>query len=189
MRLAGSTYIIIGALALLLVQAAVLFALGQPGICECGYIKAWEGVVLSSGTSQHLSDWYTFSHIIHGFLFYAILWRLFPRMPLWSRLLLAMGAEIAWEIAENTPWVINAYREQALAQGYAGDSVLNSVMDTLFMALGFWFASRAPVWLTVAVGLFFELWVAYFIRDNLTLNILFFIYPFEFIHEWQSGGS
>lgn len=181
--------IIIGIVGLLLAQAVVLFVFGQPGICDCGFVKVWEGVVLSSGTSQHISDWYTFSHIIHGFLFYALLWWLFPKMSFGVRLLIAMGIEITWEIAENTPWVIQAYREQALAQGYMGDSVLNSVLDTVFMMLGFWFARKAPIMATIAIGLFFELWVAYVIRDNLTLNILNFIYQFDFIHRWQSGGS
>jgi hypothetical protein len=173
---------------LVIIQALVLLWLGQPLICECGYIKIWEGVVLSSGTSQHISDWYTFSHVIHGFLFYALLWFLFPRMPLLWRLLIAMGIEISWEIIENTPWVIDAYREQALAQGYTGDSILNSVMDTLAMVGGFLLARKWPVWLIIAIGLGFELFVGIAIRDNLTLNILNFIYPFEFIDTWQRGG-
>lgn len=173
---------------LVLLQTFILFLLGQPFICECGYVKLWESVVLSSGMSQHLFDWYTFSHIIHGFIFYAILHFLFPRVSVWHRLLIAMGLEIGWEIAENTPWVIHAYREQALAQGYTGDSIINSVFDTASMIGGFLLARRLPVLFTVFLAIVFEIFVGYMIRDNLTLNVLNFIYPFEFIHVWQSGG-
>ncbi|OFV90221.1 MAG: hypothetical protein A3G76_08090 [Acidobacteria bacterium RIFCSPLOWO2_12_FULL_65_11] len=188
MRAVRDHYVLIGVAALLLLQGTVLFLLGQPVICTCGYVKAWEGVVLSSGTAQHLTDWYTFSHVIHGVLFYAVSWWLFPHWSLGSRLLLAMGAEIAWEIAENTPWVIQAYRQQALAQGYVGDSVINSVFDTFSMMLGFAVARMSSVWATFALAVVFEVWVAYVIRDNLTLNILNFIHQFDFIHRWQSGG-
>ena len=100
----------LGAALLVAVQASVLFLFGQPAICTCGYVKLWEGVVLSAGNSQHLTDWYTFSHIIHGILFYALFTFLFPRISVWARLLMAMGVEIAWEIAENTPTVIQHYR-------------------------------------------------------------------------------
>jgi hypothetical protein len=170
-------------------QAAVLFSFGQPPICTCGYIKLWEGVVLSPGNSQHLTDWYTFSHIIHGMLFYALTWVLFPRVPAGYRLLMALGIEIAWEISENTPWVINRYREQALAQGYSGDSILNSVSDSLSMAFGFLLARRLPVLVTIALALAMEVSVAYFIRDNLTLNVINLLYPLDFIHRWQAGGN
>ncbi|RJR12620.1 DUF2585 family protein [Candidatus Parcubacteria bacterium] len=176
------------AVALVTAQALVLFVLGQPSICECGYIKVWEGVVLSSGNSQHLTDWYTFSHVIHGFLFYLVLWFFFPRMPVAARFFLAVGLEAGWEIIENTPMVIEHYRQQALAQGYIGDSVLNSVMDTLAMALGFLLAWRWPVWVIVGLAVVMEAFVAYSIRDNLLLNIIGLIYPLEFINNWQMGG-
>ena len=180
MALAAALLMIVG-------QAAVLFSFGQPPICTCGYVKLWEGVVLSPGNSQHLSDWYTFSHIIHGMLFYALSWALFPRLPVGYRLLMALGIEIAWEISENTPFVINRYREQALAQGYSGDSILNSVMDSLSMAFGFLLARRLPVWSTIALAVLMEVSVAYFIRDNLALNIINLLYPLDFIHRWQAG--
>lgn len=181
-------FIILIAVSLLVLQGVGLFLFGQPMICECGYIKVWEGAVFSAGMSQHLSDWYTFSHIIHGFLFYLLLWYVFPRMSFGTRLLLAMGLEIGWEIAENTPWVIEAYRAQALAQGYVGDSIINSLLDTLFMMVGFFLAWRLPIWVTIVLGVLFEVGVAYAIHDNLTLNILNFIYPFDFIYRWQAGG-
>lgn len=172
---------------LLFIQGLVLFLLGQPGICTCGYIKLWEGSVLSSGMSQHLSDWYSFSHIIHGFLFYLFLWRFFPRMSITQKLLIALGIEIAWEIAENTPWVINAYRQQALSQGYVGDSIINSLCDSLCMIFGFFIAWKLPAKITIAIGVLMEVWVGYEIHDNLTLNILNFIHRFDFIDRWQRG--
>ncbi len=173
---------------LLAVQAAILYLFGQPSICTCGYVKLWEGVVLSSGNSQHLTDWYTFSHIIHGFLFYFGLRYFFPRMSPGKRLLFAVGIEIAWEIIENTPAVINHYREQALAQGYTGDSIINSISDTIAMIIGFVMAWRLPVWAVVAAGLLLELFVACMIRDNLTLNIMNLIHQFPVISSWQSCG-
>lgn len=173
---------------LLAVQALVLYLFGQPAICECGYVKLWEGVVLSSGNSQHISDWYTFSHIIHGFVFYLGLWYFFPHMPPGKRFLFAVGIEIAWEIIENTPMVINHYREQALAQGYTGDSILNSVSDTIAMVFGFVLAWRLPVWMIIVLGLALEFFVGYMIRDNLTLNVLNLIHQFPAIAAWQIGG-
>jgi hypothetical protein len=137
--------------------------------------------------SQQLTDWYSFSHIIHGFLFYLLLWLLFPKMPVMWRLAIAVGIEGVWEIAENTPWVINAYRSQALAKGYSGDSIINSLMDTVSMAFGFILAWKLPWKVTAALGVAMEIGVAYFIHDNLTLNVLGFIHHFDFIDKWQSG--
>ncbi len=176
------------ALGLLSFQALVFYFLGQPFTCECGYIKFWESNVLSPGMSQQLFDWYTFSHIIHGFIFYGILKLIFPHLPASSRFLFAMGLEIGWEIIENTPWVIKAYRAQALAQGYNGDSIINSLFDTLSMMTGFFLARRLPVWVILLLAVLFEVFVGYCIRDGLFLNILNFIHQFDFIHTWQSGG-
>lgn len=176
-----------GVALLLGAQALVLYLFGQPAICTCGYVKLWEGVVQSAGNSQHLTDWYTFSHVIHGFLFYLALWWLFPRMSVLKRLLLAMGVEIAWEIVENTPMVIQHYREQALAQGYTGDSIINSIWDTLAMVVGFVMARRMPTWLIVVIGLGLEIFVVYMIRDNLTLNIINLIHIFPAVATWQAG--
>ncbi len=179
-------WMIIGA-GIILFQIAVLFVMGQPALCECGYIKFWEGTVLSEGNSQHLSDWYTPSHVIHGFLFYLLFWFLFPRASVWLRLVLAIGLEASWEILENTPWVIDRYREQALAQGYVGDSVLNSTMDTLAMVAGFFIARRIPIVVSVIAVLLMEVFVGAMIRDNLLLNVVQLLYPLEFVSEWQSA--
>lgn len=180
------SWILIG-ISLIALQAFVLYIFGQPPICECGYVKLWEGIVLSSGNSQHLTDWYTPSHVIHGILFYLGLWFFFPKTPVAMRLALAAGVEVGWEIIENTPWIIDRYREQALAQGYIGDSILNSVSDTLAMVGGFFLAWRAPVWLSVALVVGLELFVMHAIRDGLVLNIIQLLHPIEAISEWQAG--
>jgi len=176
------------AITLVALQALVLFLLGQPLIAADGRIKLWEGVVLSPGNSQHITDWYTFSHVLHGFLFYGLVWLLFRRQGVWVRFLMCVGLEAGWEILENTPMVIDHYRKQALAQGYTGDSIVNSVSDNVAMMLGFLAAWHLPVWAVVALGLGMEAFVAYSIRDNLTLNVLNLIHGFEAIATWQSKG-
>ncbi len=177
------------ALAMLAAQAATLFLFGQPALCECGTLKLWEGSVLSSGNSQHFSDWYTFSHIVHGFIFYGVMAWLIPGVPVRLRLLIAFGVEIAWELVENTPTVIQHYREQALAQGYTGDSILNSVMDSLAMGAGFLFAYKYKWWIVVLVAVVFEGFTLYMIRDGLALNIVNLIHPITSISDWQAAGG
>ena len=170
------------------VQASLLAWVGQPLICTCGVVRLWVGDVMSAETSQQITDWYTPSHIIHGILFYAVLRLVFPRLPLLLALAIALGTEITWELAENSPKVIARYRQQALAQGYSGDSVLNSVCDVGMMALGFLIARLARLWLVVALTIAMELGCLWRVRDNLTLNVLMLVHPVPAVKAWQSEG-
>ena len=171
-------------------QAAVLYVMGQPPICACGTVRLWTGTVLSQENSQQLTDWYTPSHVIHGMLFFALGRLVFRghRSPVLA-VALALGIEVAWELIENSPPVIDRYREQALAQGYSGDSILNSLSDTLAMLLGFWIAARLPVRASIALALAAELFTGVMIRDNLTLNVVQLLVPSKAISAWQAEGG
>lgn len=186
-RISVGTCLLVGA-ALIAVQAFVLFAMGQPPICTCGYVRLWGGITSGPEMSQQLTDWYTYSHVIHGFGFYFLLWLIAPRTPVALRFTLVLAFEVGWEIVENTPFIIDRYRQSALAQGYFGDSIINSVGDTMASAFGFLLARTLPVWATVALTVSVELFTAYMIHDNLTLNIIQLIYPNDAIFHWQAGG-
>ena len=179
----------VAAIVLLAATAMLLYLMGRPPICTCGAIDLWVGEPNSSRTSQMLSDWYSPSHIVHGFLFFAGLWLVGRRWPLERRFLVALAIEAAWEIVENTPLIINRYREETAALGYTGDSVLNSMSDIAMMIGGFLVARRLPVWASVAIVLVLELVPLLVIRDNLTLNVWMLLAPNEALKAWQSGGS
>ncbi|MET0372378.1 MAG: DUF2585 domain-containing protein [Sphingobium sp.] len=179
----------VGYLAAALVALAgcvILYTMGRPPICTCGTIELWHGAI-DAGNSQHLSDWYSPSHFIHGLLFFGATWLLLRRAPQGWRLALAVAVEAAWEIAENSPFIIDRYRTATIALGYSGDSIVNSVSDIIMMTLGFLFAARVPLRVSIALGIALELLTFAVIRDNLILNIVMLVWPIDAIKVWQGG--
>ena len=171
----------------------ILFGMGRPAICACGTVKLWQGVVQSAENSQHLADWYSMSHIIHGFIFFGIghlLRKRFPKLfPLGVIVCLSILVEGAWEVLENSPVIIDRYREATISYGYEGDSIINSMADIAWMIVGFFLASRLPWKVMLAIAVIFELFTGYMIRDNLALNILMLTVPIEAVKDWQAAGT
>jgi hypothetical protein len=172
--------------AIMAVAAAILLYMGRVPWCACG-IDLW-GTINTSEGSQQLFDWYTPSHLLHGVLFYAVLWLVARRLDVGWRLVIAMLIEAAWEMVENTNAVIERYREVTISLDYFGDSVLNSVMDMAAMWVGWWLSMRLPVWASVAIVIGFEVLTMAIIRDGLALNIIMLLAPNEAIRSWQAGG-
>lgn len=176
--------IAIAGLGVIALQVAILLWMGQPPVDPGGAVDVWGA---GASTSRHLFDWYTASHLVHGFLFYGVLRIVLPRWPVSARGLVAIVVEAAWEVIENTPWVIDRYRDVTVSGDYLGDTVINSVFDLWAMLVGFWLAARLPVWLSVAIVLALEAVALLVIRDNLTLNILMLLYPLDSVRDWQAA--
>jgi hypothetical protein len=178
-------------LCLVIVAAAagIEYAMGRIPMCKCGYIKLWHGGRGDSEMSQHLTDWYSYSHVLHGIIFYWLLTVVAKgRLSVAARLVIAMGLEAGWELFENTPFIINRYRSVTISRDYYGDSIVNSVGDMLCMLVGFLLAARLPAWVTVFLLIATEVILLALIRDNLTLNVIMLIHPVEWIKQWQLAG-
>jgi hypothetical protein len=176
-------------LAVVAIAAGIEYAMGRIPMCKCGTIKLWYGGRGDSEMSQHLTDWYSYSHVLHGIIFYWLLSIVAKgRLSVAARLVIAAGIEAGWEIFENTPFIINRYRAQTVSRDYLGDSIVNSVGDMLSMLVGFLLASRLPAWVTVCLLIATEVFLLALIRDNLTLNVIMLIHPVEWIKQWQLGG-
>lgn len=169
----------------LLGTMAVLWAMGRPLICHCGYLKLWHGDVFSPEISQHLTDWYTLTHVLHGILLYAGLnWVTDNRTP-GELFVVAVAVECSWEIIENTDYVIEYYRQNTMAVAFYGDTVLNSTFDILAMVAGYLLANRVNGWITTGLFVAVEILLLLVIRDSLILNVLMLAYPIEAIKQWQ----
>jgi hypothetical protein len=173
---------------LMAASAATLHAMGRVWICTCGRVRLWANGVNTPENSQQLADWYSFSHIIHGMIFYALLRLILPRLARSWRLLVAVVIECGWELLENSPLIINRYRTATIAIGYTGDSVLNSMSDISMMMIGFGIAARLPWRWTLLLAIAMELMTLVIIRDNLTLNVLMLAWPIYAIKAWQGGA-
>ena len=174
---------------MIVLTGGIELGMGRSLLGPDGKFAWWDGNIWSSENSQRFADAYSFSHVAHGILFFAALWLMARRTPLRYRFMGAVLLEAAWEVLENSPLIINRYREATIAQGYVGDSVMNSLSDVLMMSLGFLFAFRARPWISVAALLVMEVGCALWVRDNLALNIIMLIHPVEAIKQWQLGGQ
>ena len=173
----------------MLLTAVLLAWMGHVVICKCGYIKLWHASRTDSETSQHLTDWYTYSHILHGIILYWLTGVLSQgRLSVAARLVIATSIEATWEVVENTPFIINRYRAVTISRDYFGDSIVNSLADITAMIAGFMLAARLPAWVTVALLIGVEITLLVLIRDNLTLNAIMLIHPTEWLRAWQAGG-
>jgi hypothetical protein len=180
--------VLLASVAVLSLTAILETSMGRSPLGPDGKFGWWDGDIWSSENSQRVMDAYSFSHVVHGILFFALLYLVARRMPVRLRFLIALLLEAGWEVLENSPLIINRYREATIAQGYVGDSVLNSCCDVLMMALGFLFASRMRPWVSVAAVVAMEVFCLLWVRDNLTLNVIMLIHPIDAIKAWQSAG-
>jgi hypothetical protein len=188
-RLSMPIALLISLIIIAATAAILLWGMGRLPICKCGYVKLWHGGRGDAEMSQHLSDWYSYSHVLHGVVFYFLLWAIFRgRLSIAARLVLAVAIEGAWEIFENSQFIIDRYRSQTVSRDYYGDTVINSVTDMLAMLVGYLITARLPPWVTVFLLLATEIGLLLLIRDNLLLNVVMLVYPIELIRQWQLGG-
>ena len=180
--------VVLGFVVIIGLTACIELGMGRSPLGPDGKFGWWDGNIWGSENSQRVADPYSFSHVVHGILFYAFLWLIARKVPLRYRFLIAVSMEAVWEILENSPLIISRYRETTIALGYTGDSILNSCSDILMMSMGFLFASVTPALVSVALVVVLEVGCLFWIRDNLTLNVIMLIHPIDAIRVWQSAG-
>jgi len=181
-------FVILSCVGVFATVAALELHAGRSPLGPDGRFGWWDGNIWSSENSQRVADAYSFSHIIHGMLFYGFLWLVARRLPIRVRFLIALLIEASWELFENSPFVINRYREATISLGYVGDSVLNSVSDVGMMAIGFLIARLSRLWLIIVLIVTMEVGCLLWVRDNLTLNVIMLVHPVQSIKTWQSEG-
>ncbi len=189
-------FVILSALIIFTIVGTIEYLSGRSPLGPDGHFGWWDNNIWGNETSQRVADVYSFSHLIHGMLFYGFLYFIWSKLPkrlqdkfprkVWF--LIALLIEGGWELLENSPIIIDRYRSATIALGYDGDSILNSVSDVLMMSLGFLFARFSKVWIIISLIIIFELGTLWWVRDNLTLNVLQLVYPSQAIKTWQSEG-
>jgi hypothetical protein len=191
---------LLAAAAIIVLMVLILYAMGRSPFYTGGSIKLWYPLRSGPEQSQHFADWYTFTHILHGPAFFLLLWLVFKKGLKWTLpagllFMLAVAIEAGWEIIENTDFIINRYREKTIARGYSGDTILNSVGDTLAMAVGYLFTMRYRIWTVVAGFLLLDLALLIGLRDNLSLNVIMLLFGgwdielIQSIKRWQQSAA
>jgi len=172
---------------LMTLTAFTLRSMGHLWICKCGYVKLWHGVVFSSENSQHLTDWYTFTHILHGFMYYVLIWLADRKrvLPVGHRFIGAIVLACLWELLENSTYIIERYRTVTISLDYFGDSIINSMSDITACGCGFFLASRFRPLMSLLFVAAIELLLLVCIRDNLTINIIQLVHPIPSLKHWQ----
>jgi hypothetical protein len=160
---------------------------GRLWTCACGYILLWSGDINSAGASQHVFDPYTFTHVIHGFMFIALAHLFWPRLTEAWKASIALCAEALWEMIENTGFIIQRYRADTISIGYTGDTILNSFGDLLACVIGVVVARKLGLVKTLVVTAVIEVMLAISVRDGLLLNIVMLLYPIDAVRAWQAG--
>jgi hypothetical protein len=182
-------WVALAVVTIVVLTGAIELGMGRSLLGPDGHFGLWEGDIWSSEQSQRVADPYSFSHVVHGLLFFGFLWLVARRLPVGYRFVLAVLLEAGWEVLENSPIIIDRYRAATIALGYEGDSVLNSTSDLLMMSLGFLMASRWRWQLSVVALVVMEVGCLLWVRDNLTLNIVMLVHPIEAIKAWQMAGA
>jgi hypothetical protein len=158
---------------------------GRLWFCACGSIQLWAGQICSANNSQHFLDPYSFTHVLHGFLFFWLIAWLLSRLRANWQLALAVAVEAGWEVFENTNFIIDRYRSETAALGYTGDTVVNSFGDILCCLLGFIVARRLGLRRSLVVFAILELVLIVWIKDSLLLEILMLVVPIDTVRAWQ----